>query len=508
MAESHHLIMIRHSRPIVSILVTCALGAVALAQPAAGQIDPGEISQLEARRDEIVGQLASLDLEMGQASTEVDRLTALAGQREIEIELVADRIAITVDSRREPAKTRSEIALAGYTAGDPRGNALLTEIQYLEGDRSADTRREFYGAVIDDAQARIAEIDATLIALRSDLSGARARLDATRNDETAAAAARSALGEQRTALALELDDVKQRIVKLKALENHSILTGLITLDDPSRPALAVKIDNVPAARPQSGINQADIVFVEEVEGGLTRLAAVFHSTGAKVVGPVRSMRTGDFDLLGQLNSPLFANSGGNRGARAALAQSTLNDVGASSRPEGFYRDHSRPAPHNLYTNAFNLWTIGADLPTSSPSPHFTFRAPGDPIHPTAKPATGVTVNYPRSRVEYSWNGTGWDRTQDGSPTVDTTGKRTSPTTVVVQFVDYGVSAADAQSPEAKSIGVGTAWLLTDGQVIEATWRRPELADQTEYVDTDGRPIAILPGRTWIELPRNGGAVLR
>jgi len=362
--------------------------------------------------------------------------------------------------------------------------------------------------VIDDAQARIAEIDSSLIALRSDLAEARARLDATRNDQTAATAARSALGEQRTALALELDDVKQRIVKLKALENHSVLTGLITLDDPSRPALAVKIDNVPAARPQSGINQADIVFVEEVEGGLTRLAAVFHSTGAEVVGPVRSMRTGDFDLLGQLNSPLFANSGGNRGARAALAQSTLNDVGASSKPEGYYRNNSRAAPHNLYTNAFNLWTIGADLPTSSPSPIFTFRAPGDPIHPTAKPATGVTVNYPRSRVEYSWNGTGWDRTQDGSPTVDTTGKRTSPTTVVVQFVDYGVSAADAQSPEAKSMGVGTAWVLSDGHVIEAIWRRPELTDQTAYVDTDGRPIAILPGRTWIELPRNGGAVLR
>jgi len=507
-AEGHRLIMIRHTRPIVSILVTCALGAVALAQPAAGQIDPGEISQLESRRDQIVGELANLDVEIVQAGADVDQLTALTDQREIEIELVADRIAITVDSRREPAKTRAEIALAGYTAGDPRGNALLTEIQYLEGDSSADTRREFYGAVIDDAQARIATIDSSLVALRSDLAGARGRLDATRNDRTTASAALSALGEHRTALALELDDVKQRIVRLKALENHSVLTGLITLDDPSRPALAVKIDNVPAARPQSGINDADIVFVEEVEGGLTRLAAVFHSTGAKVVGPVRSMRTGDFDLLGQLNSPLFANSGGNRGARAALAGSTLNDVGASSKPEGYYRDNSRSAPHNLYTNTFNLWTIGADLPASTPSPIFTFRKPGDAIHQTARPAAGATINYPRSRVEYSWNGTGWDRTQDGSPTVDTTGKRTSPTTVIIQFVDYGVSAADAESPEAKSIGVGTAWVLTDGQVIDATWRRPELTDQTEYVDKDGRPIAILPGRTWIELPRADGAVLR
>ncbi len=508
MVEGHHLIMTRPTRLIVSILVTCALGAVAVAQPAAGQIDPGEISQLEARRDQIIGELASLDVQLADASVAVDSLDALVIRRHIEIELIADRIAYTVDARREPAATRAEIALVGYTAGDPRGNALLTEIQYLEGNTTADTRSEFYGAVIDDADKRIAVIDAALISLRSDLAGARARLEATVADQGEAAATLTSLGEQRTALALELDDVKQRIVRLKALENHSVLTGLITLDDPNRPALAVKIDNVPAARPQSGINQADIVFVEEVEGGLTRLAVVFHSTGAKIVGPVRSMRTGDFDLLGQLNSPLFANSGGNRGARAALARSTLKDVGASSKPEGYYRNTSRKAPHNLYTNTFNLWTIGADLETSTPSPMFTFRAPNEAIHPTAKPVTGVTINYPRSRVEYSWNGTGWDRSQDGSPTVDTTGQRTSPTTVIVQFVDYGISAADAESPEAKSIGVGTAWVLTDGHVIEATWRRPELTAQTEYVDADGRPIPILPGRTWIELPRANGAVLR
>jgi len=506
-AESHRLIMIRHSRPIVSILVTCALAAVALAQPAAGQIDPGEISQLEARRDQIVGELAGIDVGIIDASAEVDRLSALSDQREIEIELVADRIAVTVDSRREPATTRVVIALAGFTSGDPRGNALLAEIQYLEGDSSADSRREMYGAIIDDAQNRIAAIDSALVALRSDLERARKRLITTNNDHDTAVSELASLGEQRTALALELDDVKRRIVRLKSLKNHSILTGLITLDDPNRPALAVKIDNVPAARPQSGINQADIVFVEEVEGGLTRLAAVFHSTGAKVVGPVRSMRTGDLDLLGQFNSPLFANSGGNRITRAALADSTLNDVGASSKPEGYYRDNSRNAPHNLYTNAFNLWTIGADLDTSTPSPIFTFRKPGEAIHTTATPTAGVTINYPRSRVEYSWNGTGWDRTQDGSPTVDTTGKRTSPTTVIVQFVEYGVSAADAESPEAKSIGVGTAWVLTDGHVIKAIWRRPELANQTEYVDSDGRPIAILPGRTWIELPRPEGASL-
>lgn len=502
------MIMIRPTTHIASIVVACALVAVVAAQPAAGQIDPGEISQLEGRRDEIVTELATLDTQIVQAGADVDDLVALIDRREIEIEITADRIAITADSRREPARTRSEIALAGYTAGDPRGNALLTEIQTLEGDDSGSRRREFYSAVIEDAQGRLDAIDAALIALRTDLATARSRYDEAKNQKLAAVGALATLGDNRTALALELDDVRQRIVRLRSLENHSILTGLTTFDDPNRPALAVKIDNVRAARPQSGINQADLVFVEEVEGGLTRIAAVFHSTGAEVVGPVRSMRTGDFDLLGQLNSPLFGNSGGNRVARALLVDSTLNDVGASSKPEGYYRDNSRNAPHNLYTNTFNLWTIGADLETASPSPIFNFRSPQEPINASARPVGGVVVNYPRSRVEYSWDGTGWRRSQDGSPTVDTTGLRTAPTTVIVQFVNYGISAADAESPEAVSLGDGTAWVLTDGHVVDAVWRRPELADQTEYVDADGRPITILPGRTWIELPRPESATLR
>ncbi len=497
--------MNRHFRTNVAIFAVCALAAVAIAQPAAGQIDPGEISQLEGRRDQIINELAQLDVAILDADIGIEDLAQLINRREIEIELTGDLIERTVDSRREPARTRVEIALAGYTAGDPRGNALLTEIQTLQGDDSPDRRREFYGAVIEDTEKRLDEIDTELRSLHEVLTIDRDQLASAVAQHSDAVDALNTLGEARTTLALELDDVRRRIDVLKSLENRSVLTGLATFDDPRRPALAVKIDNVAAARPQSGINDADIVFVEEVEGGLTRLAVVFHSTGADVVGPVRSMRTGDFDLLAQLNSPLFANSGGNRGARAALADSTLIDVGAASSPEGYYRNSGRRAPHNLFTNTFNLWTIGAELATATPSPIFTFRASDEAINPSARPVGGVTIDYPRSRVEYTWNGSGWDRTQDGSSTVDSSGARTSPATVIVQFVAYGVSAADAASPEAVTTGTGTAWVLTDGQMVEAFWRRAELTDQTEYVDGEGRPIAILPGRTWIELPREDSA---
>ncbi|HEX6569569.1 MAG TPA: DUF3048 domain-containing protein, partial [Acidimicrobiales bacterium] len=117
-----------------------------------------------------------------------------------------------------------------------------------------------------------------------------------------------------------------------------------------RPALFVKIDNVERARPQAGLDQADIVFEERVEGNLTRLAAVFHSTDAAVVGPVRSVRTTDLELVPLFGRVLFAASGGNRGVLPQLHAADVVDVGANVSPEGFYRDHGRPAPHNLFTS--------------------------------------------------------------------------------------------------------------------------------------------------------------
>ena len=106
----------------------------------------------------------------------------------------------------------------------------------------------------------------------------------------------------------------------------------------------------------------------------------------------------------------------------------------------------------------------------------------------------------------AWNGTSWDRSQDGEPTVDVDDVRTSPTTVVVQFVDYRASAADQASPEAVSIGSGDAWILTDGHVVRGGWLRPGLAEATKYVYAGTfEQVPILPGRTWIELPRPGRA---
>ncbi len=501
--------MFRSFRSRLLVVASTSLALLAAGAPVAAQVEADRIDQLQQRRDEITLELATVDAEIAALDAELAGLDDRIDGRRVGIELVADEIERTVDSRREPASTRVEIAIVGFTNGDPRQNALIDEIQVLEGADQSSQRRELYRAVIDDAQARLDAIDERLVLLTGDLTAAREARRVAEADRDATETSYNEAGAIRSALALELDDTQREIEFLASLENKAILTGLSTFDDPTRPVLAVKIDNVVAARPQSGINQADIVYVEEVEGGLTRFAAVFHSTGVDEVGPVRSMRTGDFDLLAQFNSPLFANSGGNRGARQALGESTLIDIGAASHGGLYYRS-GRAAPHNLYTNPLNLWSVGSgpDYLTSTPSPIFRFRDAGDPIVGDPAAASGATLDYGQTTIDYEWDGTGWARSQDGSPTVDSAGLRVAPTTVIIQFTSYVASAADARSPEAITVGNGVAWILTDGQVVRARWRRNEVGDQIEYVDGSGNFVAILPGRTWIEMPRTDAVNLR
>ena len=140
------------------------------------------------------------------------------------------------------------------------------------------------------------------------------------------------------------------------------LTGLPVDAEITRPALVVKIDNHPKARPQWGLNQADIVFEENVEM-LTRFAAVFHTNGSDPVGPIRSGRKQDVDLLESFNSPLFAWSGGNSEVTKLIRASTMIDLSHSSANQegGYRREGSRSAPHNLLADTSKLWTLAPEI---------------------------------------------------------------------------------------------------------------------------------------------------
>jgi len=289
------------------------------------------------------------------------------------------------------------------------------------------------------------------------------------------------------------------------------LTGL-PIDDPARaarPVLAVKIDNNARARPQVGLNQADIVFEELVERA-SRYVAVFQSRDSDPVGPVRSARTSDLNILANLGSmPLFANSGGNRGTMGLVHRAALVDVGHESASSGFfYRERSRRAPHNLFVKTSDLYT--AAVPESKPpEAFFDYRQPGEGPPPTAEAITGVALDFDSNRSAFRWNPTtsSWDRELDGTPHVDDKDVLVSPTNVITLFVDYGRSPADPGSPEARTVGEGEAWVFVGGQLVRGAWNRPSPADRYQLLDTAGQPIKLLPGTTWIALPRDGRAEL-
>lgn len=283
-------------------------------------------------------------------------------------------------------------------------------------------------------------------------------------------------------------------------------------------AVVVKIDNSPEARPHAGLNQADIVFELQVEG-ITRFAALFHTAFPEPVGPVRSARSSDIDLLANLGGPVMAWSGANGGVagqvHAARDAGILVDGGYDAAPGHYYREGSRRAPHNLYLRAGALLAErGADGTT--PAPPFTFNVFGLPLPASAVDAPGVVIDFGNGvRVEYVWDAErgGWDRFQvdqfharGNSAFVDSVGQQAAPHNVVVLFAEYGRSTADARSPQAYTIGGGPAMVLTQGKVINGTWSRPGQTDPYSLVDDAGAPIMLTPGRTWVAIPRQGAPV--
>lgn len=282
------------------------------------------------------------------------------------------------------------------------------------------------------------------------------------------------------------------------------LTGLPITDAAAaaRPALVVKIDNDANARPQTGLNQADIVFEQIIEVQ-TRLAAVFHSQGSDPVGPIRSGREQDIDLLAPLRRPLFAYSGANPAIAEAIAASDLVDLSALDNSVytggGFFRDDSREAPFNEYAATTQLWTL-APAGAAPPPAQFQYRGVGEP--PVGDASSGVDVYMEGLLIGWRFDpATGlYLRSHDGAPHVDAAGQQVSTDNVVVLVVDYHPSTADARSPEADTIGFGEAWVFSGGVWVRGVWTRADRSAPFELTGPRGR-ITLAPGRTWIELAK-------
>ena len=282
------------------------------------------------------------------------------------------------------------------------------------------------------------------------------------------------------------------------------LTGIENPDPviAARPALIVKIDNAGGARPQSGFNEADLVFEEIVNDHITRFAMVFQSGDSDPVGPIRSGRLQDVALFTALEHPLFAWSGGNATVTNEINNSELVNIGPSRAPV-YYRAKDRRIPHNLYSKTADLYT---QTPPFAPAAkqQFTYRAPGASAAGT--PSAGVEVTLDSIDVEWAWSAKDgvYYRKMEGNRHMDRNSGQVSTNNVVVLAMEYdpGISG----SPDAQTLGKGEVFVFTGGNFIHGTWSRGDIHDPFALVADDGKTIQLEPGRTFIELPRQASTL--
>ncbi|MER7837710.1 DUF3048 domain-containing protein [Streptomyces sp. NPDC096040] len=261
--------------------------------------------------------------------------------------------------------------------------------------------------------------------------------------------------------------------------------------------LAVKIDNVAAARPQTGLDSADVVYAEQVEGGLSRLMAVYATQLPDAVGPVRSARESDLELLRQFDRPTLAFSGAQHKLLPLIDQAPLRPETPEAASHAYYRGSEKPAPHNLYLRPARLM---AGVPGRA-ALTTGFRYGPAPAGGTV--TTTRTVRYPVARFTFTWSADQkrWLVSMDGTPARTTAGKRVAAATVVVQHVRVRTSryhdVLGNYTPFTETVGSGKAEVLRDGRSFVATWTRRAATDGTTFTGPDGRPVDFAAGQVWV-----------
>ncbi|MGW7286147.1 DUF3048 domain-containing protein [Streptomyces sp. NPDC054847] len=282
-----------------------------------------------------------------------------------------------------------------------------------------------------------------------------------------------------------------------AARGTSYFTGLPAKQGP---VLAVKIDNVRPARPHTGLGAADIVYVEQVESGLSRILAVFSSTLPPRIGPVRSARESDLELLRQFGRPALVYSGAQSALRPLIESAPVAALPQGEAPDAFVRSGDRPAPHNLYVRPERALAAARDVSDASDIGMRFGAAPDG-----GRPLEEHTVRYPAARYTFSWSPERkrWLVAMDGSAARTTDGGRLEPSTVVVQHTEVRPSKfrdrGGSVSPYTETVGSGTALVLRDGRAYDARWQRASADGDTVFTDAAGERLDFAPGQVWVLL---------
>ena len=267
-----------------------------------------------------------------------------------------------------------------------------------------------------------------------------------------------------------------------------------------RPVLAVKIENTGAGKPQLGLRSADLVYVEQVEGGLTRLMAIFSSKIPEKVGPVRSARISDLHLLPMFGKPALAYSGVQTKMVPLVRAAPLFDVSDSTKPGAYFRQPGRVAPYNLFADTKKLV---AGAPKASKAKDIGLEFGDAPDGGTVKKS--FSVKYPAARFTFTWSADQkrWLIAQDGAKNMAAEGGQLGAPTIVVQYARTTRSEfhdfTGSYTPLIKTTGTGKAVVLRDGKAYKVKWSRSSEEDGTKFTTEDGEPMQFSRGQVWIVL---------
>lgn len=272
---------------------------------------------------------------------------------------------------------------------------------------------------------------------------------------------------------------------------------------PQRPALVVKVDNYPDARPQAGLDIADIVFEEPVEGGITRFAAVFQCQDANQVGPIRSAREVDAQILDLFSTPIFVHVGGIAPVLSIISNAKDYDQNIPASGSSIVQNLAgRYAPYDTYISTKAGWGLRSS-DTSPPAPVFTYSA----FPPSGTAVSSLHIPFSQtSDVTWTWDASRemWMRSYGGTRATVSDGGQIAASNVVIETVHitYGpwaennVGGVEVQS---QMTGSGPVAVLRNGIEETGTWQRSSIDAPTRLVASDGSTIPLRPGETWVEL---------
>ena len=271
------------------------------------------------------------------------------------------------------------------------------------------------------------------------------------------------------------------------------------------PVLVVKIDDSAQAHPQIGLEDADIVYIEQVEGGLTRLAAIFSSVIPQRIGPVRSARISDIDILSQFGRVAFAYSGAQKKLLPVIASANLQDLGAQRQSPVIYTtDPDRTQPYAMVLRADLLMQLIAEKSYQidvAKNVGFKYGELQEGGVATIK----ADMHWPAATYSATWSSdeSRWLLTHNSSVNVADSGIVLGPTTLVIQMVSITDSEykdkVGGVTPFSQTVGTGTAYVLRDGQRFVTTWNRPFADSGTTFTFEDGTVMNFDPGQIWIAL---------